>query len=221
MFKRFERMHSVFECRVCQQILEDPIILPCGETICKKDLELLGNHSSCMSSSPASTDSSFSFHSSSSNGARDFIRCKFCGLDHEQPEAGFPQDKRVQKMLKLQLDSLVYESLFDNCRSVLNELNLRAQEMTALERDPEFFLFEYFSEIINQVDAFREGLKLKIDAYYFDMIAEIKAAESQCKLNCKCQQFTQIRNVQLALGCYCEKAISAKKKVLRIFDFGY
>lgn len=87
-------------------------------------------------------------------------------------------------MLKLHLHNLVNESMFENCRTVLNELNAKAQEMTTLELDPEYYIFEYFSGIINQVDAYRESLKLKIDVYYFDVIAEIKRAEGQCKENC-------------------------------------
>ena len=38
---KIEKLHSIFDCQVCKQILEDPIILPCGETICRKDLEIL------------------------------------------------------------------------------------------------------------------------------------------------------------------------------------
>lgn len=174
MFK-IDKLHSVFDCKACDRILEDPIVLPCGETICKKDLD------------------GFPIENNE-------IECKFCMGKHVQSESGFPTDKRIQKMLKIQLDQLVFESMFENCRNVLNELNYKVQELSVMENDPDYYIYEYFSKIINQVDTIRESLKMNIDIYYYDVISEIKKMENACKMNAKkIKEFTS--NLESSKKC--------------------
>ena len=181
MFK-INRIHSIFDCKACDQLLEDPISLPCGETICSKDIE--------------------SMYISSSDNEQNEINCLFCQAVHVQPSGGFPTDTRVQKMLKLQLDELVFESMFDNCKNVLSELNVKVQSLQVMENDPDYFICEYFGQIINQVDAHRENLKMKIDMYYYDVITNIKQLEAACKINGKSSRiiFFEDDNFYLFLG---------------------
>ena len=74
---------DTFKCKFCKGILEIPIILPCGETICKKDLpSLFINSNKCL--------------------------CSFCGEEHEQLDKDFPSNKNIQKLLDLQVDQFNY-----------------------------------------------------------------------------------------------------------------
>ncbi len=77
----------------------------------------------------------------------------------------------------------VFDSLFQSCRTSLNDLNTKAREMLLLETDPEFFIYDYFQKIINQIDTAREELKLQIDTYSFGLIKQIQTIQSECSLN--------------------------------------
>ncbi len=45
-------INALFNCKLCQGVLEDPIILPCGETVCKAHTDEI-KKGKCMSCSGA------------------------------------------------------------------------------------------------------------------------------------------------------------------------
>jgi hypothetical protein len=89
------------------------------------------------------------------------------------------------------LQAAVFDSLFHNCRTSLNDLNNKARELFLLETDPEFFIYEYFQKMTNQIDTVREELKLQIDAYSLSLINELHEIQVQCNLRAhKITEFT-------------------------------
>ena len=69
MMTKLDQFHKLFTCKACFMILEAPVVLPCGEIICKKDVEELF---------PGS--------------------CFHCSQKHAIPDEGFPSEKRLEKM---------------------------------------------------------------------------------------------------------------------------
>ena len=70
-------MQSSFDfliCEYCQEVLDSPIILPCGDRICQKHLS-----------------------------GQESIKCFICSMVHQVDEASFPVDKILQKLIVLNI----------------------------------------------------------------------------------------------------------------------
>ena len=72
------KMDSVIECSVCKNKLEQPVILPCGCTVCKKH----------------------------ENEAIAKIYCPKCRVEHDIPEKGFISNTLAVSLLEMNLDKV-------------------------------------------------------------------------------------------------------------------
>lgn len=73
-------LRSAMTCGYCKSFYEQPIILPCHETICRKDLANL--------------------YTKSDDTKIRSVKCPFCPNLHEEPVSGFAEDKKTQAVLK-------------------------------------------------------------------------------------------------------------------------
>jgi hypothetical protein len=115
MSLKIEEFHSLFNCNYCKKLLENPILLPCGESLCKKDLCEL-----CV--------------------IDDRFKCPFCEKEHIQPFDGFPLDKRMQKMIDLKVNQLDFGPIYNNCKRALKNLTDQYSELDTLKHDLNDFL---------------------------------------------------------------------------------
>lgn len=67
---------DAMKCIECKNILEDPVILPCGDSVCRK-------------------------HIPTEDGEVRTFTCKMCCIDHRVPRAGFPTNKVLEKFFKI------------------------------------------------------------------------------------------------------------------------
>ena len=158
---KIHTLSKFFKCNICEERLENPVGLPCVETICKKHVN--------------------QFLNSSNN-----FECPFCNEKHSLPPNGFPIEKRINEMLNYQIDKIDFHNInpkFKECRKALNELNCQIDELKMIEENPEGFICNYFEKIINQVDLHREVLKEEIDNYSLKTIEQIKRNLKQFQLN--------------------------------------
>ena len=70
-------MNSLIECLMCKNKFEQPVLLPCGHTVCKK-------------------------HSTLNNQ----ISCAECDQTHEIPKKGFPENKLADRLIQYEFDQL-------------------------------------------------------------------------------------------------------------------
>jgi hypothetical protein len=83
MFK-VNKVKASFDCYLCNKLLVDPIVLLCGNCICKTHLnELLTNISRDKST---------------------FICC-ICKDEHQIPKNGFMIQKKIQNLINLELNN--------------------------------------------------------------------------------------------------------------------
>ena len=152
------KFHNLFDCTFCHNTFENPVILPCSETICSKDLiQLFINKTT--------------------------IKCPFCLDKHLMPKKGFPFDKKIHQMLELKVNQLDFDSMFPkfkDCKKVLNELNEKISEKDLLTEDPRFFFNDYFAELKSRVDLRRKNLNFNINEYADRIIETINKCELAC-----------------------------------------
>jgi hypothetical protein len=151
MFK-VDEVKASFDCDLCNKLLIDPIVLPCGNCICKAHLnELLTNISKETGT---------------------FICC-ICKDEHQIPKNGFIIQKKLQNLIKLELNLLEPSPLYEECKKEIEEAKEKVVKIEQLKKDPESYIYDYFEDIKRQVDIRREDLKLKIDTYSDEIIKSI------------------------------------------------
>ncbi len=121
---------TYFRCKICSNILEKPIVLPCGQTVCQ-------SHSVEISS----------------------INFIFCSKLHPMQENGFPLNQMVQCMLENNLHTLkINSNKLNQSKKKIEDLNNCFREIELLNKDPEYYIYDYFNELKRQVDLKREFL---------------------------------------------------------------
>ena len=149
---KLEKLNSILKCKLCFNILHDPIILPCGKTICKS-------------------------HSSEVNKSQ----CPLCPEIHVMPGKGFPMNEVVQELLEIELNKLnINFKHFDECKLLIRELKTSLNGIETLEKDPAYYITEQFQELNRQVDLRREKLLLEIHNGSNQLIEEIEIAHKEC-----------------------------------------
>ena len=130
MFKRKnesteeDRMKRLIICKLCHETLEDPIILPCGKTICSKHLD---------------------------NETNNFI-CNLCDNLHNKAVDKFPVNEIANELVQI-CDDYVDLNLVDlgadyNCaKDQCKQLNALINESELLTTDPAFYINDYFSRL--------------------------------------------------------------------------
>ena len=157
MFK-IDQVKGLLDCEQCLQLLVNPITIPCGYSVCKKHLdELLEN-----------------------SMEENKFQCVLCQRQHVVPTEGFVINRRLQDALEIELNKFKPSQVYENCKMELNDSKDNVAKIEALEKDPEFYIYEYFEEIKRQVDLRREEIKLRVDSCSDEMIRSIENSKENC-----------------------------------------
>jgi len=161
---QFEKINDLFNCKVCKGVLVDPILLPCGETICK-----------------AHTDEI-------SKG-----KCMSCSGAHTVPKEGFLENRIVKNLLENRVNKINLNfSQFNDYNKIIQDLNKNMKEIETIRKDPENYISEYFGELTRQVDLRRETLIEDIHKYSDELIQKIEKLKKDCVA--KSKEATNITN---------------------------
>ena len=187
MFK-VDQLKSISDCDRCNNLLVDPIVMPCGNVICKKHLnEILNNISK----------------------EKNTFICGICLEEHQIPKNGFIVNNRLQKLTKFKLNTLKLSPVFHECTKEIEDAKDNMFKVELLEQNAENYIYEYFEDIKRQVDIRREDLKLKIDEYSDEMIKSVELNQMNLiKLTKEVNQMTTV----------IEKSKNELKKLITQFD---
>ena len=169
MFK-VDQLKSSSDCDRCNSPLVDPIVIPCGYFTCKAHLdELL---------------------TKISKEKNTFI-CGICQEMHHIPKNGFMIHKRLQNLIKLELNSMKLSPVFEECKKEIEDARNNMVKVELLEKNAENYIYEYFEDIKRQVDIRREDLKFKIDNYSDELIKSVETNQMNLiKLSKEVNQIT-------------------------------
>ncbi len=149
---QFEKFSSLFNCQQCQKVLGDPVFLPCGETVCRIHTEEI-----------------------------DQVGCIFCSEMHKAPQNGFPANKMVQNQLELNANKMNQNfSQFNDYKKIIQGLNNKLKAAESILQDPDNYIYEYFNELIRQVDLRRESLFEQVQQSSSKLIEEIEKLKADC-----------------------------------------
>ncbi len=149
---QLEKINDLFECKICKDLLVDPIILPCGETVCNVHTEKISEDN-----------------------------CLLCTEMHISPKSGFPSNKIVKNQLDLEINKTKLDfTQFNEYHVILRELNRNLKEIDALRKNPEDYISEYFAILTRQINLRRETLIEDIHNYSDELILKIEKLKQEC-----------------------------------------
>lgn len=182
-------VNDIIRCRICSKLYNSPITLPCGETIC-------------------------SIHLNEFDISRDKkFKCDLCNSEHLLPENGFQANKAIQKMLDINIDRLDRGEAFKNAKAAFDVLNYKFETYELINTVPAFFIDEYFSSVINEIDLRRDEIKLEIDNYYDRLINDLKLSQKSCVVMSEGNR--RVSNDELK---YFRKEVETFNKDLKMLD---
>ena len=140
-------------CKYCNQIFNNPVTLPCGDTICKHHIEEL-----------------------ISNNTSNKFACPLC--NEEILNQNLSVNKILEMLIKRELQGFKlnrkYEEVFKNLKADI-------QSLETILQDPENYIYEEINELKRRIDLDRERLKSEIDKLANDLIQQLESFGSRFK----------------------------------------
>jgi len=173
---KVNEVKASFDCDLCNKLLVDPVVMACGNFICKAHLDKLLTNAS---------------------NEKSILICGICQEEHLIPKKGFMVNNRLQKLLRLELNALKVSPVFDECIKEIEEAKENVVKIGLLEKNAENYIYDYFEDIKRQVDIRREDLKFKIDKYSDEIIKSVEMNQmNHIKLS---KEINEIRtNIELS-----------------------
>jgi len=158
-------INNLITCKICKQVLEEPVSLPCQKTICSK-------------------------HLLNETDVNSIYECFFCNKSHQIDRKELTVHEEIQKLIDKKnkfvnkdfIDFGVNNRLArDSCeilQSILDEAKL-------LSNDPAYFVHEFFSDLKNEIDQKKEEYVEKIEEKYETIMNQVLELEKECKAKTK------------------------------------
>ena len=131
MFCNFNKVKILLICKKCNERLDEPRLLQCGESIC----------SHCVSTIQVKN--------------REF-QCLICKEMHEIPNNGLPFIKLAVEMLSLESIDVSRGNEFDSLQSSIDDLSNKRKVLNHLLENGDDFIKENCIELRNQVQLVTE-----------------------------------------------------------------
>ena len=147
------------KCKSCARILKQPVILPCGHSICKRhEIEKSLNKK---------------------------IECIKCNKSFEIPVDGFAPNRDLESLLEREINELDLGDEYNWYFLKFTQFEQFLEHFSRVINDPELKIHSVLSELKNNIDLRREEIKQKIDIQSLKMIKKIDEFEIQCKSSIK------------------------------------
>lgn len=148
---------EVLRCKFCKNYFVEPIVLACGESLCKKHVNMMKNDLN--------------------NNGSNVYKCLICNENHKSPENGFSLNIVLNDLLKLNfyLDEHVVTEV-----KLIDEFETVIQDFRSLCKAPNNFIREQMAEERNKIEIRREKLIEKIQTVSNELLNELKEFEDDC-----------------------------------------
>ena len=155
-----ELIQKLKTCEYCNKEFEVPVLLPCGETLCKKHVRdmLKEDH-------------------------HNMIICFFCSLEHHYSDKKnhFPENKIVTKLIELNAQNERIETCVSESIDSYEELKTKIQELEQASANPSGFLHGYFTSLKNRIDIKKTECDLIAEKIHTKMVNDLHLFETECQ----------------------------------------
>lgn len=180
-----DRLQLLIKCPKCNCILENPVLLPCGCSICKKHVNLDDNKST--------------------NLEENKLICFKCDVDHSIPDDGFPLNMSLVALLQTDLAHIDLGEIYKLAKASCGAYRDVIEKMNLLMKDPEYYIHDAINNFIKDIDLRKEELIFNISQTADKITNELKEIETYCRNTTKEMGFSSSKeyiefNEQLQLS---------------------
>ena len=161
MFYKESLISPFLICKICDCKLVDPIVLPCGKSICRKCVGIL-----------ADTE-------------KKYIKCENCEKNHEIPIDGFPLNQDLENIVNLKPENVSRNDLASNLKSISNCIIEKAEKLKLDLNIGETKIKAKCDKIRNEVQLSIEEAHLELDKIHEEFMNQIQRNEKQYLANYK------------------------------------
>jgi hypothetical protein len=161
MFFQADAINSILICKICENKMVDPRLLPCGMSVCHRCVDIL-----------ADTD-------------KNRIKCQNCGKIHEIPDGGFYINQLAQEMLKFEAKEVLQSNQIEEFKKLLETLNGKKQAIESTLESGDAKIRDHCDKVRNDMQLAIEQAHAKLDEIHKDFMEEIENHEKECQAKFK------------------------------------
>jgi uncharacterized protein YoxC len=157
MFYQADRIESILICKICDNKMVDPRLLPCGKSVCHRCVDYL-----------ADTD-------------KKKIKCQNCGKIHEIPDGGFFINQLAQEMLECEAKEVLQSNNIEEFKKFLDILNSTKQCIESTLECGDAKIRDHCDKVRNDMQLVIEQAHAKLDEFHKEFMEEIDNHEKECQ----------------------------------------
>lgn len=155
MFYEENKIIEIISCSNCQEKLDEPRILPCGETVC----------SGCISLIQINNNQ---------------FECLLCHKQHKMPEEGLPISKKLLALISIQPSEVYRSEAAETLKKKLIDINQNEISLLFGLTNPVDKIKEYCIDLVNKIQIATEETIEQINKFNEKAIAQVKNYENDC-----------------------------------------
>ena len=168
MFFQEEAINNVLICKICENKVVDPRLLPCGKSVCHQCVDLI-----------VDTE-------------KKRIKCQNCAKIHEIPDEGFLKNLALQELLECEAKEVFHPNHKEEFRTLLNLLNVTKQSIESTLECGDATIRDHCDKVRNDMQLAIEQAHAKLDEFHKDFMDEIDNHEKQCQAKFKLIQQNKV-----------------------------
>jgi hypothetical protein len=157
MFYQADQIDSILICKICENKMVDPRILPCGMSVCHRCVDII-----------ADTD-------------KKKIKCQNCAKTHQIPDEGFPKNVTLLKLLEVEAKEVLQSNHIINLKKLLDTLNGTKQAIESTMECGDATIRDHCDKVRNDMQLAIEQAHAKLDEFHKDFLEEIDNHEKECQ----------------------------------------
>ena len=175
------RFEDHLNCKKCKNIYDNPVIIECGETICKK----------CLIENIEINMNEFT--------------CPLCFQIHQMPKNGFPLNKAFIELIQdISIDKIneINKDQFDKSINIeylkfnLKNLKMEIDKIDSMIKNPSDELYEYCANLKREVQLSTEIKIENMNKLNDQFIKQIDEFEKKCSKNMKTEIKVDLNKMQ-------------------------
>ena len=153
-----ETLIKAITCKKCFELLEKPVVLPCGNCICEK-------------------------HQHEDREDNNSVYCSVCVLQHGIPNGGFVRNLPLEELIDQKIDCIDMGDEYNSANSKIKRFSDLIDQIETVKTNPENAIHDIISKLKSEIDLRREVLKNKIDEDALSLIKKLDEYETECNAN--------------------------------------
>jgi len=161
MFFQADAINNVLICKICENKMVDPRLLPCGKSVCQRCVDAI-----------ADTD-------------KKRIKCENCAKIHEIPDEGFPKNLALQELLEFEAKEVLQSNHIEEFKKFLDILDKTKQSIESTMECGDAKIRDHCDKVRNDMQLAIEQAHAKLDEIHKDFMDEIDNHEKECQATFK------------------------------------